>query len=108
MCGMLVAITPPAQPRPRHSRADSPAPDPTTNPPTTDEVLRKVDRLVQQNEQLEKQNRELMDQIISMRQVLARSARCVEKDAVEADATARALQSAIAAETQPQVINASF
>ena len=87
--------------------ADSIGPNPTTNPPTTDEVLRKVDRLVQQNEQLEKQNRALMDQIISMRQVLANRTD-VEKDAVEAEVTARALQSAIAAETQPQVINASF
>ena len=81
---------------------------PNPTPPTTDEVLRKVDRLVQQNEQLEIQNHELMDQIVSMRQALARQSDATASDAVEADAAARALQSAIAAETQPQIINASF
>ncbi len=88
--------------------ADSVGPDPKINPPTTDEVLKKVDRLVQQNEQLEKQNRELMDQITSMRQALARRSDVVEPDAVEADATARALQSAVAEETQPRLSDVSF
>jgi hypothetical protein len=86
--------------------ADSIGPNP--NPPTTDDVLKKVDRLVQQNQQLEKQNRELMDQIISMRQVLANRQDAVETDAAKANATARALQSAIDEETQPKMTNASF
>jgi len=37
------------------------------------DVLKKIDQLVQQNEQLEKQNHELMDQINSLRQFLAKS-----------------------------------
>ena len=41
------------------------------NPPTTDEMLKKVDRLVQQNEQLEKQHHELMSEITAMRRALA-------------------------------------
>ncbi len=88
--------------------ADSIGPDPTSNPPTTDQVLKKVDQLVQQNERLEKQNRELMGQITSMRQALARRSDAVEPDAVEADATARALQSAVAEETQPKLSDVSF
>jgi hypothetical protein len=87
---------------------DSSGPNPKVNPPTTDEVLRKVDRLVQQNEQLEKQNRELMNQILSMRQALARGSDATETYAVEADAAASALKSAVVAETQPQMVNASF
>ncbi len=105
--GMLVAIA--SCTGIAHGQSsDSPAPDPTTNPPTTDQVLRKVDQLVQQNEQLEKQNRELMDQITSMRQALARRPDAVDPDAVEADATARALQSAVAEETQPKLSDVSF
>jgi hypothetical protein len=38
------------------------------------EVLKKIDQLVQQNEQLEKQNHELIDQINSLRQLLGTSA----------------------------------
>jgi hypothetical protein len=37
------------------------------------DVLKKMDQLVQQNEQLEKQNHELMDQIKSLRQFLVKS-----------------------------------
>src|SRR5579884_3406443 len=37
-------------------------------------ILRALDQVVEQNRQLEKQNRELMDQIQSMRQVLAKQA----------------------------------
>jgi hypothetical protein len=88
--------------------ADSAVPDQQVSPPTTDEVLRKVDRLVQQNEQLEKQNRELMDQILSMRQALARGSDGTETYAANADAEASALRSAVAVESQPAMINASF
>lgn len=70
--------------------------DPTIDRPTADEVLKKVDRLVQQNEQLEKQNHELMDQVSAMRRVLTE-----QSDASQADATARALEQAIANETRP-------
>jgi hypothetical protein len=40
----------------------------------TSETLKKLDRLVEQNNELEKQNRELMDQIQSLRQILAKQA----------------------------------
>lgn len=82
--------------------------NPKITPPTTDEVLKKVDRLVQQNEQLERQNRELMDQIISMRQAIAIRSGAAETDAVEAETAARALQSAVAEESEPTMTNASF
>src|SRR6266576_6291041 len=42
-----------------------------TAPP---QLLHALDKLVEQNRQLEKQNRELMDQIDSLRQVLAKQA----------------------------------
>jgi hypothetical protein len=47
--------------------------DATANPqsPTPSDVLKKVDQLVEQNKLLEKQNRELMNQIGSLRQALA-------------------------------------
>jgi hypothetical protein len=75
---------------------NSAGPDPKTDPPTADEVLKNVDRLVQQNEQLEKQNHELIDQVSAMRRVLAE-----QSDASQADATARALEQALASETRP-------
>ena len=54
-----------------------------TNPPTTDEMLKKVDSLVQQNEQLEKQNHELINVISSMRRMLAEQSHTSEADAKE-------------------------
>jgi len=66
------------------------------NPPTNDEVLKKVDRLVQQNEQLEKQNRELMNVILTMRRALDE-----QSHASKADATERAVESTLAKETRP-------
>jgi hypothetical protein len=45
--------------------------DKTADPTATSDLLQAVDRLVQQNGQLEKQNRELMEQIDSLRQALA-------------------------------------
>jgi hypothetical protein len=54
-----------------------------TNPPTTDEMLKKVDSLVQQNEQLEKQNHELINVISSMRRMLAEQSHASEADAKE-------------------------
>jgi hypothetical protein len=69
--------------------------DTRIDPPKGDEVLKKVDQLVQQNEQLEKQNHELMDQVLVMRRVLAE-----QSDASQADATAHALQQAVAGETR--------
>jgi hypothetical protein len=51
---------------------------PQTGASTTDESasesLKKLDRLIEQNSQLEKQNKELMDQIESLRRVLAKQA----------------------------------
>jgi hypothetical protein len=55
-------------------------------------MLKKVDLLVQQNEQLEKQNHELMDQISAMRRMLAEQAHAPQADALE---------SAIAKEASP-------
>jgi len=44
----------------------------TTDAQNVSEVLKTIDQLVEHNRQLEKQNRELMDQVDSLRQVLAR------------------------------------
>jgi TolA-binding protein len=52
------------------SRADTS----TAGGQSASEVLKKLDQLVEQNRQLEHQNRELMDQIVSYRQVLAQQA----------------------------------
>src|SRR5271170_3353686 len=48
--------------------------DPSGSPQSqvTSDVLKKVDQLVQQNEQLEKQNHELVAEIKSLRQILAK------------------------------------
>ncbi len=58
------------------SLARSQTTDPQTGGSTTDESasesLKKLDRLIEQNSQLEKQNKELMDQIESLRRVLAK------------------------------------
>ncbi|MGA8741844.1 MAG: hypothetical protein WB561_11730 [Terracidiphilus sp.] len=88
---------------------DSPGRDQKNDPPTIDQVLKKVDQLVLQNEQLEqhdqdleKQNRELMDQISSMRRILSGSSDASQAAKIgEADATAQALRSAVAEETRP-------
>lgn len=74
--------------------------DEGTEPPTAAEMLKKVDQLVQQNQLLEQQNRELMDQITTMRRALTTKASGGE---AEADAAAKALRQAIAKETQPAV-----
>jgi hypothetical protein len=70
----------------------SSGPGSRTGPPTADDMLKKVDLLVQQNEQLEKQNHELMDQISAMRRMLAEQAHAPQADALE---------SAIAKEASP-------
>ena len=75
---------------------DSAGSDATITPPTADEMLKKVDSLVQQNEQLEKQNRELMNVITAMRRALAE-----RSHASQADATERGVEPAIAKETRP-------
>jgi hypothetical protein len=54
-------------------------------PQTADEMLDRVDRLVEQNAQLEKQNHELMNVISAMRQMLT-----AQSDSAQADATERA------------------
>jgi hypothetical protein len=46
----------------------------------TSEVLKKLDQLIEQNSQLEKQNRELMDQIQSLRQIVAMQSAAAEKE----------------------------
>jgi hypothetical protein len=50
----------------------------STTDQSASESLQKLDRLVEQNSQLEKQNRELMDQIESLRRVLAKQAGAAE------------------------------
>jgi hypothetical protein len=59
-------------------------------------MLKKVDSLVQQNEQLEKQNRELMSVISDMRQMLAK-----QSHTSQADVTERAVEQVSAKETRP-------
>src|SRR6478609_7960492 len=66
------------------------------NSPTADEMLKKVDSLVQQNEQLEKQNRELISVISAMRRMLDE-----QSHASKADATQRIIEPAVAKETRP-------
>jgi hypothetical protein len=61
--------------------------------PTKAEMLQKVDQLVQQNQLLEKQNRELMQQITTMRQALTGTE---SGAAAEADLAAQALRQAVA------------
>lgn len=74
------------------------------DPVTVNELLTKIDQLVQQNRQLEKQNQNLMGQIESMRQFLVTQS----DSALRAEATARALRQAVADETQPKVTSASL
>ena len=62
---------------------DSVESDTKANPPTTNEMLKKIDSLVQQNEQLEKQNHELINVISAMRGVLAEQSHASEVDAKE-------------------------
>ena len=69
------------------------ASDPKLTPPTADEMLQKVDLLVQQNEQLEKQNRELMNVISAMRRVLAEQSRASQADVTEPAMTASMIES---------------
>jgi hypothetical protein len=54
--------------------------------PSASELLKTVDQLVQQNGQLEKQNRELMDQIESMRQALAKQVGVTVESPAQEDA----------------------
>ena len=66
--------------------------DPGTSPPTADEMLKKMDLLIQQNAQLEKQNHELMSVISAMRQSLAEQSN---------DQSAELLEAAVAKEIPP-------
>ena len=70
--------------------------DQTISASTREELLRKLDRLVQQNEQLEKQNQELMSVISSMRHVLAE-----QSHAPPTGTTGPEVGAAIAKETRP-------
>jgi hypothetical protein len=63
---------------------DSSGPGTRTGPPTTDDVLKKVDLLIQQNQQLEQQNHDLMDQISIMRRALAEQTHAPQTNALEA------------------------
>jgi len=62
---------------------DSSGPNPNTDPPTADEMLRKVDSLIQQNERLEQQNRELINLISAMRRALSEQANAAQTDGME-------------------------
>lgn len=78
---------------------DSSERDQMNSPPTTTQVLQKIDRLIQQNEQIEKQNRELMDQISILRRALAGESNAAQaSEAAEADAAVQALRAAVAQE----------
>jgi hypothetical protein len=88
----------------RGQASEGPVSDESTAPPTTAEMLKKVDQLVQQNQLLEKQNRELMEQITTMRQALTTK----QPDAAtEADVAAQAIRQAVAKETQPAVVEST-
>jgi hypothetical protein len=54
------------------SQTAAPQTDGSTTDQGASQTLKQIDRLVEQNGQLEKQNRELMDQIESLRRVLAK------------------------------------
>jgi hypothetical protein len=56
------------------SQTATPQTDGSTTDQSASQSLKQIDRLVDQNSQLEKQNRELMDQIESLRRVLAKQA----------------------------------
>jgi hypothetical protein len=56
------------------SQTATPQTDGSTTDQSASQSLKQIDRLVEQNSQLEKQNRELMDQIESLRRVLAKQA----------------------------------
>ena len=56
------------------SQSATPQTDGSTTDQSASQSLKQIDRLVDQNSQLEKQNRELMDQIESLRRVLAKQA----------------------------------
>jgi hypothetical protein len=62
---------------------DSVESDLKITPPTADEMLKKIDSLVQQNEQLEKQNHELINVISAMRQALVEQPHASKADATE-------------------------
>jgi hypothetical protein len=78
--------------------------DESTAPPTTAEMLKKVDQLVQQNLALEKQNRELMEQISTMRQMLTAKR---SDPAAEADSAAQAIRQAVVRDVQPTLAEAT-
>ena len=84
-----------------HGQASSgPLSSDDSTAPTTAEVLKRVDQLVQQNQLLEKQNRALMEQITTMRHALTTNQSDAE---TEANATAQALRQAVAKEIEPTV-----
>jgi hypothetical protein len=99
--------------------SESAGPDSQSNPQTTDQVLskqvlNKVDQLVRQNEQLEQQNRELMDQISTMRRMLAERSGASPADTVavdptaDVDAAAKALRDAVAEEAGSDETDSSY
>jgi hypothetical protein len=63
---------------------DTSVPGSGTGAPSADDMLKKVDLLVQQNEQLERHNHELMDQISVMRRMLAEQAHAPHTEALDA------------------------
>src|SRR4029077_20530261 len=81
-----------------HAQSSSPLEDPPQSATqTTAEALKKLDQLVEQNRQLEKQNRELMDQIEILRRGLANEAaeppEAIQKEQQPASARVPANQS---------------
>ena len=75
------------------SNITSVASDPKLTSPTADEMLQRVDLLVHQNEQLEKQNRELMNVIAAMRRVLAEQSHASQVDVMEPPINASMVES---------------
>jgi hypothetical protein len=75
--------------------------NPPASPTDTTETIRKIDQLVEQNKQLEKQNQELLTQIESLRRGLAQQAANVT-NAPSPSATESATSSSTPAPEQPQ------
>src|SRR3977135_219438 len=69
---LLAALCCPSLARPQSTAARTDSAPTDVNRPAA--MLHALDQVVEQNRQLEKQNRELMDQIESLRQVLAKQA----------------------------------
>jgi hypothetical protein len=77
------------------SQTATPQTDGSTTEQSASESLKKLDRLVEQNSQLEKQNQQLMDQIASLRRMLAK------EDGAEVETGKKQAEPATGSKTAP-------